>query len=60
MTMQLDSFGELAKKKYVDTLTDYNAKVEQAKSVSGIDEFSAKFMGTAPEQADENEKIEKL
>jgi hypothetical protein len=56
----LDDFGTLAKQKYVDTLKDYNAKVEQAKSVSSIDEFSSKFMETAPELAEENAKIAKL
>lgn len=56
----LDDFGQLAKQKYVDTLKDYNSKVEQAKSVSSIDEFSATFMESAPELADDNAKIEKV
>lgn len=56
----LDDFGTLAKQKYVDTLTDYNSKVEQAKSVSSIDEFSEKFMESAPELADMNVQIEKI
>lgn len=57
---QLDDFGKLALQKYTDTLTDYNSKVELAKSVSSVDDFSEKFMETAPELAEFNAKIEKL
>lgn len=56
----LDELGQLALAKYNADVTAYNEQIAKIKAVSSIDEFTAQFLATAPELAEENAKIEKL
>lgn len=60
MAIQLDDFGKLALRKYVDTVEQYNGMIAATKSVESIDDFRESFAETWEGVADINVKIEQL
>lgn len=56
----LDELGTLALAKYNETVETYNAQAVKVAAVDTLENFTAQFLGSAPELAEENAHIEEL